>query len=364
MKQPNTLVFIVADLESGGTQRVVTSLTNYWADQGREISVITFSDPDSDFFKLSPKVRRYSIGGQQNSDTFLTGLLANFQRIKALRKALTTLNSDVAIAFIAHTNILAVIAGMGLKTRILISERNDFRRQSVGRIWDLLRRIAYPMADLVTANSKDVVAALGSFVPETKLAFLPNPVADLDHGTTLPDKNNTIIAVGRLHSQKAHNVLVDAFSRIEADHPNWTLEILGEGGERPALENQISENNLENRVFLRGRVANVGEHLQAAKIFVMSSRFEGTPNALLEALSAGLPSIVSDATTGGLEYVSHGENGYVFPVDDAETLGTQLTTLIESSEIREEFSLSARTSVKNLSLSNVAETWDRTIWKT
>jgi GalNAc-alpha-(1->4)-GalNAc-alpha-(1->3)-diNAcBac-PP-undecaprenol alpha-1,4-N-acetyl-D-galactosaminyltransferase len=358
------MVFILADLESGGTQRVVTSLANYWADQGRDISVITFSDPESDFFKLSPEVQRHSIGGQQNSGSFLTGLVANFQRIKALRRVLATLNLEVAIAFIAHTNILAVIAGFGLKTRILISERNDFRQQSVGRIWDLFRRIVYPMADLVTANSKEVVAALGSFVPETKLAFLPNPVAVLNHGATAPAKKNIIIAVGRLHPQKAHNVLIDAFSRIEADHPDWTLEILGEGSERPALEKQISGNNLENCIFLRGRVTNVGEHLLAAKIFVMPSRFEGTPNALLEALSTGLPSIVSDATAGGLEYVSHGENGYIFPVDDAEALGTQLKTLIEDSEIREKFSLSAKARVEGLSLSNIAETWDRTIWKT
>jgi GalNAc-alpha-(1->4)-GalNAc-alpha-(1->3)-diNAcBac-PP-undecaprenol alpha-1,4-N-acetyl-D-galactosaminyltransferase len=370
--QPSTLVsqfqvddiaFVVADLESGGTQRVVTNLANHWSKKGRNITVITLANAESDFFNLLPAVRRIVIGGQDNSSSFLAGLAANFQRIRNLRKTLRDLKPKYTVAFIAQTNILTILAGIKLKTKIIISERNDFRKQSVGRIWDVLRKRFYPMADLVTANSQDVVAAMASFVPEAKLAFLPNPIALFAGDPDKVKKNNVILNVGRLHEQKGHADLINAFARIADEHEDWTLEILGEGSERGNLETLISRLGLEGRVILKGRVTDVENYLFRAKIFAMPSRYEGTPNALLEALSAGLPSVISDATAGALEYVKHGESGYVHPVYSVDALAHLLGKLIDNPAIRKKFAVAGKQSVEHLSLEKVTETWEQVILK-
>jgi GalNAc-alpha-(1->4)-GalNAc-alpha-(1->3)-diNAcBac-PP-undecaprenol alpha-1,4-N-acetyl-D-galactosaminyltransferase len=352
---------VLADLNSGGTQRVVSNLANYWSGTGKKVTVITLSDQQTDFFKLSPAVMRISIGGQENSFSILSGLAANFRRIKLLRVTLKKLKAESAIGLIGQTNILLTLAGLGLETKIIISERNDPRRQSLGRLWNFLRRNIYPLADLVTANSQEIVKALEAFVPKHKLAYLPNPVVFSGPADTGLSQQNRIIAVGRLHHQKAHDILISAFARITPLHPDWSLEIVGDGDQHNALHNQISELGLEDRIALTGRVENVQARLAEAKIFALPSRFEGTPNALLEALAEGLPAIVSDASAGALEFVKHRQNGLVVPVDDISALSQALILMIEDESLRQAYGESSRLMVEQMSLPKVAAEWEKVL---
>jgi GalNAc-alpha-(1->4)-GalNAc-alpha-(1->3)-diNAcBac-PP-undecaprenol alpha-1,4-N-acetyl-D-galactosaminyltransferase len=361
--QRETIVFVIADLQSGGTQRVVSILANYWSQNGKAITVVTLSGPETDFFKLSVGVDRISLGGQTNSSSFFSGLAANLRRIRLLRMGLQKLQAKYAIGLISHTNILLTLAGLGLKTKIIISERNDPRRQSLGRVWDFLRRFVYPLADLVTANSREVVTALGLFVPEHKLAYLPNPIVEF----SLPEQGNPgsrlIIAVGRLHYQKAHDILISAFAIVASRYSDWRLEILGEGRERDVLQKQINDLGMIGKVTLTGRVRNVAEHLTKASIFALPSRFEGTPNALLEAMSVGIAPVISDATAGALEYVEDQINGLIVPVEDVDSLANAFFQLIENDTIRRDFGKRSIAKVQHLSLAEVARIWQTTIDK-
>jgi GalNAc-alpha-(1->4)-GalNAc-alpha-(1->3)-diNAcBac-PP-undecaprenol alpha-1,4-N-acetyl-D-galactosaminyltransferase len=352
------IILVISDLQSGGTQRVVSSLANYWVRVGKKVTVITFSTPEDDFFRLSNPVERISIGGQKDSSSFLSGLVSNLRRIRRLRDTLETLKADLAIGLIGHTNILLTLAGMGLKTKIIISERNDPRRQSIGRLWDFLRQKIYPYADLVTSNSREVVTALEDFVPGRKLAYLPNPVSIPDSERPHPPRQNKIVAVGRLHHQKAHDILIPAFAKLSGKHPDWRLEIVGEGGERPALQHQIDSLGMAKKITLAGRVQNVEERLAKSKIFAMPSRYEGTPNALLEALSLGIPAVISDASAGALEYVRNGESGLIVPVNDIDGLEEALCKLVEDDNLRQAFADRSTAMVEHLSLPKVAEVWE------
>jgi GalNAc-alpha-(1->4)-GalNAc-alpha-(1->3)-diNAcBac-PP-undecaprenol alpha-1,4-N-acetyl-D-galactosaminyltransferase len=359
-----SIVMVVADLHSGGTQRVVTSLANYWAENDRKVVVVTMSSPKTDFFPLSSNVQRIVIGGQANSSSTIGGLMSNIRRVYGLRKVLKELDANAAIGLICQTNIILTLSALGLKTKIIISERNDPKRQSLGRLWDLLRRYVYPMADLVTANSHEVVLALKEIIHESRLAYLPNPVTTCSTEKASDPGNNKVIAVGRLHQQKAHDILIGAFSIVCRKHPDWQLEILGEGSQRQSLEDQITRLGLLQHVKLLGRVKNVDMYLAKASIFVLPSRFEGTPNALLEALSSGVPAIVSNTSVGALEYIEHKVNGLVVPVDDPEALAQAICQMIEDKTLRKEFAAKSISSVQHISLPRVAEIWESVVTQT
>ena len=138
-RRNNELTLIIGDLGDGGAQRVVTTLANYWARNGRHIAVITLADPITDYFTLDPRVDRLTSGGIVASQSIFAALLASFARLGSLRTKLREARSPTAMAFVGATNVLTIFAAAGLGMRVVISERNDPARQSLGPIWNGLR---------------------------------------------------------------------------------------------------------------------------------------------------------------------------------------------------------------------------------
>ncbi|MDP6708706.1 MAG: glycosyltransferase family 4 protein, partial [Alphaproteobacteria bacterium] len=341
----------------GGAQRVFTHLANAWAAEGRPISLVTLSAPGSDFFRLAPEIRRISIDGLAPSKGPLAAVTANLRRLKALRRAFKACGAPRVLAFTGAMNVLTVLATRGLGLEVTISERNDPARQSLGRAWDLLRRRTYPMADRVTANSRGAIATLERFVPAEKLAFVPNPVVQ-DRSSARADlAGPTILNVGRLAPQKAQDVLIDAFAAVAADHLGWQLAIVGTGESEAALRRQAGDLGIADRVHFVGQVADPNPYYLAAEVFALPSRFEGTPNVLLEAMSAGMPCIVSDASGGPLEYVDDGKTGLVVPADDWQALVGALRRLIENPDLRQALGEAARQRLRGHGAEAVLEAW-------
>jgi len=353
------LALAISDLKSGGAQRVVTLLANHWAAQGRRVVVITQAGPEHDFFRLDSRVRRIVAGGLGASPDGLRRLRNNLKGIALLRKALVAAGAPVAVAFVGRTAIRAVLAAQALPIRLIVAERNDPSRQRLGPPWDLLRRLLYRRAHLVTANSRAAVAALAAFVPRRKLAFAPNPLPPPPPGPPAAHAGRLFLAVGRLHRQKAYDVLLEAFARIAGEFPDWRLVALGEGEERAALEAQSARLGLAGRVDWLGQLDDPWPWLRAADVFVLPSRYEGTPNALLEAMSCGLAPIVSDATAGALDHVADGASGLVVPVEDAGALAAAMRRLAAGPELRARLGAAAQRRVAELSFERAAATWER-----
>lgn len=237
----------------------------------------------------------------------------------------------MVVSFIAPTNILCVLAARGLGARVIISERNDPARQSFGRVWDALRKRFYKRADLVTANSEAALQALQAYVPENKLVFIANHLQKPDAFYIRPreDKNNIVLAVGRLHPQKRFDLLIDAFARVHAVYPDWRLVIAGHGGLEQILKAQCKDRGIEEHVEFPGLVENPYDYYARAKIFALPSRHEGTPNALLEAMSCGVVPVISSTIEGGRSFVEEGKNGFVFQSGCSESLGEALVRSIQ-----------------------------------
>ncbi|HIF10166.1 MAG TPA: glycosyltransferase family 4 protein [Sneathiellales bacterium] len=355
------IAFIIADLGCGGAQRVVATLASTWARRGRRVCIITLASPDDDFFKLDPGVTRLSLGGLGDTDSVMSAIGSNLLRLRQLRRAIREAEAGTVIAFLASMNILTIIATLGLGLTVAISERNDPTRQSHGRVWDLLRRLLYRHADLVTANSRGALAALGGFVPDAKLVYAPNPIQPYSATVAATARIDTLkfLIVARLNHQKAHDVLLDAFALIADKAPSWRLQVVGDGDLETALKRQAETLGISDRVDWLRIAHDPYKCYVEADCFVLPSRFEGTPNALLEAMGCGLPAIVSNASPGPLEHVKDNVNGLVVPVDNANALAAAMERLAHDLELRQRLGQAARKHIENHDPKKIIETWER-----
>ncbi|MGB9181932.1 MAG: glycosyltransferase [Pyrinomonadaceae bacterium] len=393
------LILICNSLDAGGIERVVSTLANEWSRRGRKVSVITLHDRRR-FFKLDPavhhiivdrvgltrlaeiwknlkarllEIRRanrlfFRILGSQLYDF----LAEKFYRVNfflflhyeswALRRVLRHVHSPVVVAFGTSVNVITLKACRGMKRRVVISERNDPRRLVRYRMWDELWRIYYSHADLVTANTRGALREISDYVEQQKMAFVPNPLVIPNgngHATAHALTHKPfILTVGRLVQDKAQDVLLDAFSRAGDGLKEWRLAVVGDGRLRDTLRARAEDLGIAGRVDWHGIVEDPHAFYREACIFALPSRVEGTPNALLEAMSCGLPVVVSDGAPGPLELVEDGVTGLVVPVNDPSALAAALRRLAGDKALRRRLGEAARARVSEYELPRALAAWE------
>jgi len=357
-KDDADVVMVIEGLGGGGAQHVFTSIANHWAREGRVVKAITFSPENKDIFTLLPEVHRVSIAGSGISKNVISGILANASHVLKLRRELKKSRASVLVGFIGSTNILLVLAAVGLGHKVVICERNDPARQSLGRVWDLLRQWVYPRADLVTYNNRDALGSLSKFISTDKLMYLPNPLR-------LPPSNKVadlgapfILSVGRLHHQKGYDILIDAFYKTGNKFTDWHLVIIGTGPEENALRDQAANLGISDKVHFLGFVTDPFPYYRAADFFVMASRYEGMPNALLEAMSCSKCVVVSGAMIGILDLVEDGVSGLVVPAEGVNHLICAMEKAMSNPVMRGELGEEAKKRVSHLESIHVFVIWD------
>ena len=361
-RDPAAVALVIADLGAGGAQRVVATLAGAWADRGRPVTLITFDDGAGDAFALDPRVERIALGLQGDSAGPLQALRATWRRIRALRAALRASGATTAIGFVGATNVLLVLAGRGLGLRLAISERNDPARQSLGRPWDALRRRCYRWADVVTANSPGALESLARWVPRPKLALVDNPLAVPTAGEVRRRAEDfgapTLLAIGRLDRQKAYDVLLEAFAAAGCRAQGWRLLIVGSGPERGHLAARAEALGIGAEVTWREHVADPLPLYAGAEALVLPSRFEGTPNVLLEALACGCPAVVSETAGAAPALVGDQEAGLVVPGEDSAALAAAIDRLAGDAALRRRLGAAGPGRVGRFALERVLPAWD------
>jgi GalNAc-alpha-(1->4)-GalNAc-alpha-(1->3)-diNAcBac-PP-undecaprenol alpha-1,4-N-acetyl-D-galactosaminyltransferase len=360
MSEPSKsdIALVIADLGSGGAQRVLTTLANEWCLRGLKITLISLSEPETDFFTLAPGISRLSVGGTGSSRSIVHSVLANIQRLTRLRRLVRETGAPTVISFVGTMNILVIIATRGLGLNVIISERNDPTRQHLPPFWQILRRLTYGLADTVTANSQVALIYLEKYVSRHKLAFVPNPVTHAPTDTDELPRQPIILMVARFNRQKAHDIMLEAFSLISKEVPDWQLELIGTGELEQDLRQQAEQLGISSRVVWTGQVSDTFAHYRRASIFALPSRYEGTPNALMEAMSTGLPSITTDTSPGALVFVDDGVTGLVIPSEDPRALADALRKLIDNQELRDRLGEAGSKRLSEFKLENVMEIWN------
>ena len=282
-------------------------------------------------------------------------------RYARLRQLLVEQRPRRILALLTKTNILCCAAAWDLPLHVVVSERNDPHRQLLEPLWSRLRSVYYRRADVVTANTQGVIDALQVMGSWPRLELLPNPLpAGLDRVDQQSPvvRERVVLAVARLVPQKGLDVLLQAFAALPMTcRGGWRLILVGDGPELQALEQQAQQLEIAASVSFAGFRSDPLTFMQKAAIFALPSRFEGMPNALLEAMAAGLPSVVSDASPGPLEMVHDGIHGCVVPCEDWRAFSEALERLMLDEGLRERLGAAARQKLRSLDWEMVEPHW-------
>ena len=277
-----------------------------------------------------------------------------------LRQALERQQPRRVLALLSRTSMLSCLALWDQPTHLVVSERNDPSRQSLPAPWPQLQRLLYRRADVVTANTEGVLQGLAAMPQLQRLQLLPNPLPALalpPEAAAAAGRPAGFVSVGRLVHQKGLDLLLEALAGCPGPAASWPLVLVGDGVERPALERQALSAGLVDRVQFAGFQRDPLPFLLGASVFVLPSRFEGMPNALLEAMAAGLAVIVSDASPGPLEVVEHRRSGLVVPAGDVEALASALAELAADPQLCRALGRAARRRIAALDWPALEPIW-------
>jgi glycosyltransferase involved in cell wall biosynthesis len=332
------IALVLHDLRGGGAERACLRLARGMAARGRQVEIVLVRG-EGTYLSDIPSGVQLTILDRPRVSQAILALARHFRRTrpKAILSALT------------HMNIATILAARlaGTHSRLVISERNQISskaREARGAWQRALYRavpFAYRVADRVVAVSNGVASDLSRFggLPGAKIRVIHNPVYDPDitalsqeppaHSWFAPGGPPIILAAGRLHRQKGFDVLLNAFAIARAE-VDCRLVILGEGPERAALTAQAERLGLAYDIDMPGFCENPFPLMARAGAFVLSSRWEGFPNALVEAMACGAPVIATDCPSGPHEILDGGKIAPLVPMDDARALGRALLATLSS----------------------------------
>jgi glycosyltransferase involved in cell wall biosynthesis len=352
--------FVVGSLSSGGAERVISTLSNELIKK-YEIVIITFikSKP---FYFLDDRIKVIAcINHKEQPSSVFQSFKLNYILTKRISKIIKREQIHIAIGFITSANILTTIAAKINRIPCIISERNNPLLEDVPRFWVILRKIVYPLADSLVLQTKGVKMFYEKKIKPHKITILPNPISSelsklQKHSLK---KEKIILTVGRLDKNKCQDQLIKAYKCINATE--WKVNIIGDGCEKQELQNLIDEYNLNDKIKIISKVERIDKYYNKASIFVFTSKTEGFPNALLEAMHFGLPCISTDCNFGPSDLIEDGINGFLVPINDQIILKSQLSELINNEALRAEFSKKSKLRTENYKSEKVIAQWEKLI---
>lgn len=331
------ICFVIASLGAGGAERFVSLLANRWAARGEDVTIVTIAAAVGDHYELDPRVERLALDLETESHSLAQAVTSNLAKIRSLRRAVVSIVPDVVISFVDRANVLALFSCVGLGVAVVVSEQVHPVYHDIGRIWSLLRRLAYSIADALVIQSEAVRPWAETVVPVRRTYVIPSAVGEqfsINVGGVESPRKPIVLAVGRLVPQKGFDLLIRAFHEVVHRHPKWSLVIVGGGPKEAELKDLSTKLLPPGSVLFTGAVKDPERYYRTAGLFVLPSRFEGFPNSLLEAMAAGCAVIATDAPGGMSEIVRHGVDGFLIPPEDVGALANAMDRLMTDRDER------------------------------
>lgn len=347
------ITFVIGNMQRDGAERVISILANYYCKKGWIVDIVTLLDCKCEY-DLNENISLIPICRKNKS--YYRNIIF---WIKGIRKYVKSKKPERIVSFFARINILTLIACLGLKIRIIISERNDPAADGRSYFLRAATFIMYKFADGVVFQTLWAQSCFPKNIIN-KSSLIPNPIKVSACASEI--KKKKIVSVGRLELQKNQSMLINAFNKIHDNYPEYTLHIYGEGKLRWTLTKQIQFLEIEEYVFLPGNVPDIHENIADAEMFVLSSDYEGLSNALLEAMMMGLPCISTDCA-GSNEVIQNNVNGLLTPIGDADKLAECMKRLINDKEFSYKISKESQITSRKFHIDTVIRKWESIIEK-
>lgn len=346
------IMFYISTICNGGAARVMSNLANMLSERGHDCTLIT-TFRTLEEYHLAEGVKRISFYDQKPTGAWLT---KNVAITRMLRRQVKQKQPDLLVSFLAEPNFRAAIATIGLKTKTIVSVRNDPNREYRGLLPRLLAKYLFRRVDGIVFQTADAKQWFPVSI-QRKGRIIFNAVKEEFYNITLGSKPTGIVATGRLNVQKNHPMLIRAYSKI-ANKVTDDLIIYGAGDPSELMSLSV-DLGVANRVHIPGQTMNVAGALKNAKVYVMSSDFEGMPNALMEAMAMGLPCISTDCPCGGPRSLFTKEMyHFLTKVGDADEMSKRLLELINNPDIRIVHGLHCKQAASSFRPSIINSQWE------
>lgn len=341
-------LFFVGTLGNGGAERVISILSSQMAERGMDVEVLTYYDRPV-FYKVNPKVKITAVEKCTGKNSKIANLLW-------IRKYFRE-NAKIVISFLAPFNIMALVAKFGTGVPMIVADRNDPTKVPTNTVVRKLRDYLYMFADSVVLQTEKNKAYFNRIV-QKKSVVIYNPVDMKEYAEAAlkTPKEKKVVTAGRLMKQKNQKMMIDAFSSVLKEYPDYQLIIYGEGPYREELEAHIQQLGVSERVLLPGSTTQLYDSIKSAEIFLLSSDYEGMPNALIEAMCMGLP-VISTKVSGATDLISHSENGLLVELDDRAGFEKAILDMLGDKEKARNMAEKAVKLNKVLKTENIFQQW-------
>ena len=348
------ILFINTNIGYGGATKIMLWLAERFANAGNQITYLTYRDATE--ARPVPKGIRHIHFQLENDGHSILGL---FDTVVKLRRFIKANSFDVGIAFLSPSQLRLSLAAIGTKMKVLLSQRGDpYRSVKSSSLMSKLSDFAFRMADLYVFQTSKAKEYYSKSI-QSRSTVIPNPVKPLKR--TLERKpDNRIVNVARLDiNQKRQDLLIDAFKIVKKKYPDITLHFYGDGNDEAQLREQAIG---QDDVFFDGVSNDIVRDIQNARLFVLSSDFEGLPNALIEAMSLGIPCVSTKCSPGGAEFlINNGENGLLTPCDDAIGLANGIIRFLDCPDFAEQCGQKATSIIQLYSEDKIFHCWEQFI---
>jgi len=377
------LVFVTLSLTKGGAERVISNMCNDFFAEKTKVTIISLMKAKPEYV-LDERIRFLAI--DEKEEDYKRSMPVRFvSRRGKLKRVLRELcategKPDCIISFLPEPNMLMCSLKKSIDVPLIISVRNDPKIEYASKLKYTMMKLLYPKSDgyvFQTEQAKEYFA-FSEHITKSSVV-IPNPLgkefvgAAENAGLQVKDKAEhagrtyRVMAAGRLEKQKNYPLMLNAFEAFNKKHPDSSLTIYGEGSEREKLEAWVYEHGMTESVFLPGVSDRIRECMAEADLFLMTSVYEGMPNALMEAMAMGMPVISTDCPCGGPAYlIEHGRNGFLVPLqeDAKEQFVKLMEQLYEDPMLAEMISEQARDIAKTEAPDVIYKRWEEYIEKT
>jgi glycosyltransferase involved in cell wall biosynthesis len=362
---------------SGGMERVVSIKANYLSDKmGYDVSIVTTEQMGRPvYYPLSEKVQLYHLnigihekfGKESYIEKCVSRYLKTKEYKKVLRKLLAEIRPDIIISTLGGLDIgflndlqknsikigelhfpgnYRQLMARKLSSAFIPNLVAKFRTQSFKRNCGKLSRLV-----VLTEEEKSL------WKNQQSIEVIPNPISFFpSESSSLQSKK--VIAIGRLVYEKGFDLLIETWKYVVDKHPDWELNIYGNGNQKDHLLRIIQKNHLELQVKIHDPVKNIQEQYLDSSLFVLSSRYlEALPMVMLEAMACGLPLVAFDAPCGPKDIITNGVNGFLVKTGDIKTLSEKIIQLIESEELRQEMGKASKQRASDFQVEKIMKLW-------
>lgn len=319
------IIILTISMGNDGAERVLSELSREWIKDGNKVSIIqTGAGNYGVSYDLPKEIEIINIRANSKIKP-----IRYLQEIKKTISILRERPNATVVSFIVASVFICGVASFFVKNRIVVSERNNPKECPSGKMQQNLRDWAFCHADVCVFQTQDAMKLFPKKA-QKKGIIIPNPINGNLPAPFTGERRKAIVAACRLHPQKNLPMLIDAFSLLHKEYPEYCLEIYGQGKERASLETQVSKLGLESAIIMPGFASDIHQKMLDATMYVSSSNYEGISNSMLEAMGMGVPTIVTDCPVGGARMVIRdGVNGVLIPVGDTVAFYRAMKKVIE-----------------------------------